>query len=153
MKQPQLAEVRAQAALESPVSVGATMVLNAMIEFALATEARIIADTNYVSRDDVEEVKQVMHAGFAPMIEIAADDMAQMTFQGLVALQAAVMFFLAQTARPLPRMLEYAFHQSLPSLVMAYRLYADAGRADEMIAENKAVHPAFMQPQGRALSS
>jgi prophage DNA circulation protein len=36
--------------------------------------------------------------------------------------------------------------------VLAYRLYADASRADEIRAENKVVHPAFCPPTGIALS-
>jgi len=32
------------------------------------------------------------------------------------------------------------------------RLYSDAGRADELRAENDVVHPAFMRPTGYALS-
>ena len=87
------------------------------------------------------------------MEEIAADDMDQMTYQALVRLHAAVTFFLVETARPLPRMLNFQFGAPMPTLVAAYRLYADAGRADELRAENKVVHPAFMRPFGKALSN
>jgi prophage DNA circulation protein len=87
------------------------------------------------------------------MEEIAADDMAQMTYQSLVGLHAALAFFFAERARPLPRMLRYRFFEALPTLVMAYKLYSNAGRADELRRENKNVHPAFMQLTGRALSN
>jgi prophage DNA circulation protein len=60
---------------------------------------------------------------------------------------------LVQTALPLPRMLQYQFAQILPSLVMAYKLYDDASRADEVRDENKIVHPAFCPLAGEALSS
>jgi prophage DNA circulation protein len=36
---------------------------------------------------------------------------------------------------------------------MAYKLYQDASRADEIRAENKTVHPAFAQATGIALSA
>jgi prophage DNA circulation protein len=50
-------------------------------------------------------------------------------------------------------MVQFAFGGSMPTLVMAQRLYADASRADELRDENKVVHPAFMLPTGMALSS
>jgi prophage DNA circulation protein len=49
-------------------------------------------------------------------------------------------------------MLNFAFAESLTTLVAAYRLYADAGRADELRDENHCIHPAFLRPTGRALS-
>jgi prophage DNA circulation protein len=60
---------------------------------------------------------------------------------------------LVETARPLPRMLNYRFYLTMPNVVMAHRLYADASRADELRNENKIVHPAFCPRQGRALSA
>jgi prophage DNA circulation protein len=151
--QAQLASVRVIAANESPVSVGATIIKNALIEFSLATEGRIIADMTFTSREDVEALRLEMNDAFEPMEEIAADDMAQMTYRALIALHAAIAFHLAETARPLPRMLSYSFYQTLPTVLIAYRLYADASRADEIRAENKIVHPAFAPLQGRALSN
>jgi prophage DNA circulation protein len=38
-------------------------------------------------------------------------------------------------------------------LVAAYKLYADASRADDLREQNQVVHPAFMPPTGYALST
>ena len=76
-----------------------------------------------------------------------------MTFQALIALHGAVTNHLVTTARPLPRMLNFQFFEPLPSLVMAYKLYDDASRCDELREENKVVHPAFCPPTGQALSA
>lgn len=149
----QMGWTRAIAARESPVTIGATIIKNALIHFALATEARIIANMKFSSRQDVEKLKNDMNAGFEPMEEIAADDMAQQTYQALISLHAAVSYFLIETARPLPRMVGYRFYESLPSLVLAYKLYSDASRADELRTENKIIHPAFMRLTGKALSN
>jgi len=105
-----------------------------------------------VSRQDVDNIKAIMTTAFQPAEELAADDMDQVAFMALVQLHAALAFHLDQTARPLPRMLDYAFADVLPTLVLAYRLYANAGRADEVRAENKIVHPAFGLREGKALS-
>jgi len=78
--------------------------------------------------------------------------MAQAMYRALVELHGALMFHLIETARPLPRLLAFEFAAPLATLLIGYRLYADAGRADELRAENKVVHPAFAPPSGRALS-
>jgi len=100
----------------------------------------------------VDALREQMNDVFGFIEEAAADAMDQMTFRAVTELHAAVIYYLVQTARPLPRMLSYAFADVLPSLVLAYRLYADAGRADELRAENKIIHPAFSLREGLALS-
>jgi prophage DNA circulation protein len=149
---PQLKYVRDTAVAEEPVSLGATLTKNTLIHLSLATEGRILADTEFVSRDDVNAMKLAVNEAFAPMEEIAADEMDQEVYQALIRLHAAIIYYLVETARPLPRMLAFSFGSVLPTLVQAHRLYADAGRADELRDENKVVHPAFPQRQGRALS-
>jgi hypothetical protein len=150
----QLDAVRASAVVESPKTVGALLVKNSLINFTLSTEGQILAGTTFVSRDDANAMKLRMNDAFAPMEEIAADDMDQMTYSALVHLHAAITFFLIETARPLPRMLEFQFYSpSIPTLVAAYRLYSDASRADELRQENKVVHPGFMRSAGKALSN
>jgi prophage DNA circulation protein len=151
--QKQLTQTRVEAAKETPATVGATLIRDSLINFSLATEGRIIADMTFTSRDDVEALNLIMNKAFQDPQEIAADSMDQQTFRALVELHAAISFHLVQTARPLPRMLEFQFAVSMPTLVTAYRLYADAGRADELRLENKVVHPGFMLPYGRALGN
>jgi len=144
--------VRQGIAQEAPRSLGAILVQNAGIRLCLATEATIISTLDFVSRQDVENVKTTLQQPFADAEEIAADDMDQMTFQSLISLHGALTNHLVATARPLPRMLNYQFFTPLPSLVLAYRLYEDASRADEVRDENKVVHPAFCPVVGKALS-
>ena len=76
-----------------------------------------------------------------------------MTYRAIIALHASITFFLIETARPRPRMMSYRFNQMMPTLVQAYRLYADASRADELRYENGIVHPGFAPLGGRALSA
>jgi prophage DNA circulation protein len=61
---------------------------------------------------------------------------------------------LVETARPLPRMVKFRFYAaSIPTLVASYKLYDSAARADELLHENKVVHPLFMKRTGKALSA
>jgi prophage DNA circulation protein len=149
----QIASVREQVELETPKSLGATLIRDTGIGFCLATEAMLIGNMTFTSRQDVDAVKQSLMQPFAEAEEIAADAMDAEAFMAVVSLHAAINHHLVMTALPLPRMLKYEFFEPLPSLVVAYRLYGDASRADEVRNENKIVHPAFCPPMGQALSA
>jgi hypothetical protein len=149
----QLETVRKQVNAETPVTLGAALVQNAGIRLCLASMAYIIAGITFISRQQVDEIKATLLQPFQDAEEIAADEMDQATFQSLITLHGAITNHLVQTALPLPRMLNYQFFKVLPSLVMAYKLYDDASRADELRDENKVVHPAFCPLVGEALSS
>jgi hypothetical protein len=155
--QQQIDWVRVQAMAEAPATLGGKLAQNSVIRMCLATEGTIIAGMTFVSRDDVDALLAEMNLAFNAAEEVAADDMDQMTYRALVALHGGVSYFLTESARPLPRMVSFQFARVMPSLVMANRLYPSetkpgAARADELVAENNIVHPAFMQPTGRALS-
>jgi prophage DNA circulation protein len=149
----QIDGVRQLVTQETPHTLGGQLVQNAGILFCLATESSIIAGMTFVSRQDVDAIKAQMHQPFFDAQEIAADDMDQATFSALIHLNGAMVNHLVATARPLPRMVNFQFFEPLPSLVMAYKLYDDASRCDELRAENKVVHPAFCPPTGQALSA
>lgn len=151
--QPQIASVRVAAEQETPRTLGGALTQNTIIRFCLATEGAIIARMTFTSRQDVDALKLAMRRPFDDAEEIAADEMDQASFMSLIMLDAAVTNFLVVTARPLPEMRTYQFAAVLPSLVIAYRLYQDASRADQVVAENKIVHPAFCPPLGVALSA
>ncbi len=145
--------VRQMIEQEAPVTLGGALVQNAGIRLCLATEAYIISGMTFVSRQDVDLLKQQLMQPFRDAEEIAADEMDQMTFQALISLHGAVTNHLVATARPLPRMVNFQFFEPLSSLVIAYKLYDDASRCDELREENKVVHPAFCPPTGQALSA
>lgn len=149
----QLEWVRQQLDLEAPTTLGATLIKTVGIRFCLAFETFIISNMTFVSRQDVDALKHTIQTPFQEAEEIAADSMDQMTFQALISMHGALVNHLVQTARPLPQMLQFEFAQPMPSLVLAYRLYGDASRADELREENKVVHPAFCPPTGQALSA
>ena len=149
---PQIESVRLAIDDETPASLGAVLIQNSGIGLCLATEGAIIADMTFTSRQDVQALVTALVEPFGDAEEIAADDMDQMTYQALIGLHASIVNHLVTTARPLPRMVAYQFFKTMPSLVIAYRLYADASRADQVRAENKIVHPAFCPLAGQALS-
>lgn len=146
-------QVRKAASLEVPTTVGGTTMMGVCIGLCFSAQGTIISGMDFVSRQDVERIKNVIQVPFQEAEEAAADAMDQATYMALVQLHAAITNFLVETARPLPRMLNYQFASSYPSLVLAYKLYDDASRADEVRSENKIVHPAFCPRLGLALSA
>jgi hypothetical protein len=149
----QMEQVRVLTSLEKPATLGGTLIQNSLLQWCLATEGEIIADMTFVSRQDVEKVKQQIQQPFLDQEEQAADDMDQMVYQALVGLHGAIVTHLCDTERPLPRMLGYQFAAPSNTLVVAYRLYSDAGRADQVRDENKIIHPAFAPATGQALTA
>jgi hypothetical protein len=145
MTVPGVADIYNGVVVEAPVTLGGKLIKDSLISLCAANGARIIADMTFTSREAAEAVTQQVNAVFAEIEEIAADEMDSASYMAMIRLHAA---------RPLPRVLKFQFSApSLPTLVAAYRLYADAGRADELREENKVVHPAFMLPSGVALSA
>jgi hypothetical protein len=149
----QLEAVRQSVDVETPITLGGVRVKNAGVYLCLATIAEIIAGTQFVSWQDVIATKTALLPAFQDAEEIAADEMDQASFQALITLHGALTNHLVATALPLPRMIGYQFYQPLPTLVMAYKLYDDASRCDELRAENNIVHPAFCPLAGEALSA
>jgi hypothetical protein len=149
---PQMEEVRVLLDVETPASLGATMVRDRSILFTLAQEGKIISRMTFSSRQDVDALIKAIQVPFNTAEEVVADTMAGADYIALVELRAAIVNYLVATARPLPSMLSYQFANSLPSLIISQRLYGDASRYDEIRTENKIVHPAFCPVVGQALS-
>jgi hypothetical protein len=149
----QLETVRLLTSGETPQTLGGTLIQNDLIMFCLVTEADIIQGLTFVSRQDVDNVLYMIKQPFLDAIDQAADDMDQMVFMGLVTLRGATVSYLVDLQRPLPRMMNYQFLDPQTTLQLAYRLYSDAGRADQVRDENKIIHPAFSPAFGQALSA
>jgi prophage DNA circulation protein len=150
---PQILEIQTLTSQEVPRTLGGALIQNSLLQWCLTTESAIIADMTFISRQDVDLVKQQIQQPFSDAEEQAADDMDQMVFQALVRLHGAIVAHLVDTERPLPMMLSYQFAAPSNTLVIAYRLYDDAGRSDQVRDENKIIHPGFAPAVGRALSS
>ena len=116
-------------------------------------EARITAASTYTSRNEVDRVLGLVAAAFDASQAAAADADDAPGYRALVGLRAAMVRDLTDRSRPLPKLVTYTFGRPRSSLTLAQRLYGDAGRADEVVAENEIVHPLFAPRAGRALSA
>ena len=144
--------VRKAALAETPASLPATETVLDIVRLTLATEARILANMTFRSREEVDGIAAQMNAAFSDTAEVAADDLDSATYIAIISLHGAVTQHLASQGRQLPRVIPYRFQQVMPSLRMAQRAYADPTRHEELISENHVVHPAFMPREGIMLA-
>jgi len=145
-------EVRLLLSAEKPKTLGGTIVRDRSIQMALAQVGKIISTMAFDSREDIDRLIRTIQIPFEAAEEVAANTMDGEDYKAIIELRAAIVNYLVSSSRPLPSMLIYQFHNPLPSVVISYRLYADASRYDEIRKENKIVHPAFCRPRGKALS-
>lgn len=107
---------------------------------AAITAARIVAETDWLSRQDAESAGEDALALIDHELQTAApisDD----AYNALVALRAALSTDLRTRALAMPNLTEYTPQATLPALVIAHQLYGDANRADEICVRNNVRHP------------
>ncbi|HWJ72597.1 MAG TPA: hypothetical protein VNX29_05450 [Kaistia sp.] len=120
---------------------------------ALVAEVRQLAAVNFTDRDAVDAARAGLITAFDDVIEDASEMQEFQIMRDLTSLFTAIQRHLATTAIPLPRLITFDTPSSLPSLVLAHRLYGDASRRQELERGSKVVHPLFMPRAGRALAS
>jgi hypothetical protein len=146
-------EIVLTTAAETPVTLGGILTKQCLIQFGLGGASRALVDLTFNSKQEADLVRKRINEMFAIVEEDTADDMDSITYRILVELHAALVSYLVETARPLPRLIRFHFYRPLPTLVIAHKLYDDASRGDELRSENRVVHPAFAKPDGIALSA
>lgn len=145
--------VRKAALKEKPLTLPGVLTVDAIARLTLATEARIIGEMEFRSREQVEAIATAMNEAFNQTEEVAADNLDQGIYMALIELHGAVVSHLSDRGRQLPRVITYNYHMVMPALRMAQRAYAGPARYQELIAENNVVHPAFMPAEGQMLAA
>ena len=131
----------------------AAFVRSRAMAFCCVQESLITAATTFTSRTEVDRVIAAIGAAFETSQDDAADAGDPEGYRALVSLRASTVRDLTSRSRPLPKLVNYSFNRARSALVLAQRLYGDADRADELVAENTVVHPLFAPRSGRALSA
>jgi len=138
---------------EVPVGAISAAVVQMAIIFCLSTESRLISALTFTSRDDVEMLMGKMRNVFDVARVLAADAPDTSAYQKLTILAGNAISHLSDVSRPLPRMVTFELTASLPVLTVSQRVYYTADRSDEIIDENKIIHPAFCTREIRGLSA
>lgn len=119
---------------------------------AIAALAAAVSEYTPSSYDDTLAVRNTV-VGFIDAEMLLAGDMADdATYAALNSLRQAVVLDVDTRGATLASLETFALNANLPSLVLANRIYQDAGRSDELIAEADPIHPAFMPSSFRALT-
>lgn len=128
---------------EKPQGVIASAIVQLAVVLCLTTESRMIVKMEFMSRDDVVLMMKSMKDVFDTARDMAADAINSAVYQQLTYMAGALTNHLASTARPLPRMIKFTLPKNFPAMVLSNRIYYDPDRYEEIIAENKIVHPLF----------
>jgi hypothetical protein len=113
------------------------------------------ASATYVptSYQDAQRMLSIVDAGLWQVTEEAGDIFDDASYNALKALRAAVQADLGARGANLAQVVTRTFGAQQPALVLAYRLYQDATRADDLIARNDPPHPGFMPVSVEALAA
>ncbi|WP_424139904.1 hypothetical protein [Roseomonas chloroacetimidivorans] len=119
---------------------------------ALVSLAKACAEYNPASYEDAAALRTAVSALFDAEILNAGSGSEGQAYLALRRLQAAVIEDLSERGGKASRLRTVTSTEPLPSLVLAYQLYDDATRADELAIRTGAPHPGFMPREFRALA-
>lgn len=137
----------------TPIGAPAIAVKNFAIRMTLVEQARILAATTFVSREQIDNYFGQIDASLSAAELVAADNLDNVAYLLLLNVHAAVSNDLATRSFTLPEMVTFSFPQRMPSLYLAQRIYQDGSRNDELIGENAVIHPLFMPSTIQALAT
>lgn len=121
---------------------------------AVAQAAHAIAGIKITSRNQADALRLRVGRLFTLAIDRAAERGGAHVQRRLVTLAGWITRDLIDRGRPLSQIVAYETAVPLPAAVLAHKLYADAGRMAELVAQNPAHdHPSFMPLDGRTLSN
>ncbi|WP_419900686.1 hypothetical protein [Roseomonas sp. USHLN139] len=118
---------------------------------ALTAMARAAAQATPASYEDAVAIRDQLCGLLDAEILVAGDTGDDASCDAMRTLRAAVAEDLTRRAANLSRMRTVAVGAPLPALVLAYRLYADLGRSDQLAAAAAATDLNFMPPRFQAL--
>lgn len=94
------------------------------------------------SVEDAGTLQDTMGAAFESILAATSDaEVYQLTQDA----QAAALGYLRETSADLAVVLTYTPTRTVPSLVLAFEVYGDHSRADDVVTRNGAPHPGFLQ--------
>jgi prophage DNA circulation protein len=129
-----------------------TAASNLFARTALVEVARAAGAYQPSSEDDASSVSALVSDALDAAIEIAGNTGSDDVFTALTTTKKAVVTDLKARGGALAAIVPYQFNASLPSLVLAQRIYRDPARADDLVQQANPVHPAFMPGSFSALA-
>lgn len=110
----------------------------------LAEMGRAAAQSDFASRDDAQELRDEFADLADTELDAAASAQDDAAFAAISALLASVVRDIGARGASLAPVRRVTLATPLPSLALAYDLYEDIGRADEVAGRAGARHPGFL---------
>lgn len=111
---------------------------------SIAAMAQVSAEYEPSSYDDAVTVRDNVLAYIDSELTIAGDLSDDSSYSALRSLRQSVVSDFASRGADLSKLRTFTYGASLPSLVLANRLYQDMDRTDDLVSEADPIHPAFM---------
>ena len=118
----------------------------------LVSIGQVVATYVPTSYDEAMTTMETVTGFIDAELLVAGDAGDDGSYNAMIALRQAVVSALTTTGATLPALQAFSFRAPMPALVMASRLYQDAGRTDELIQQADPIHPAFMPTAVKALA-
>ena len=115
---------------------------NLMIELSLESQARAAIQGNYISVNEAIDIRDLLLGDIESHLDDVTDDD---LFQRLKDLQVS-----AANGLPPPgvgEIVTFTPKTTLPALVIAYQLFKNIDKADEIVSQNKIRNPGFVEAQ------
>lgn len=100
-----------------------------------------LAPTKYDSHQDAIAARDELTSRIDAESEVTKRDEA---YVALTDLRTAVVRAVPNPDQALPKLVEYRLRETTPSLLVAYQVYGDASRAEDLVSRNDPRHPGFM---------
>jgi prophage DNA circulation protein len=120
---------------------------------ALISLARATSEYQPSSYNDAITLRNMVAELIDAEMLVAADADDDMTYAALKQLRTAVIQDLTTRGAQLPTLATFTTAVPVAALPMAYKLYGDATRADQLIASANPINPAFLPLSFTALNS
>jgi prophage DNA circulation protein len=116
--------------------------LIALIRTALVVQAAVFTSVaEFDNYDSAVALRDDVSAALDEQLELASDD----TFAQLADLRADLVRAVPGANSDLPHLARHTPAATVPSLVLAHRLYGDVARELDLVARNRVAHPGFVR--------
>lgn len=110
-------------------------------QVAIAENAKAASTTTYASRQEAITARDSLLESIDTEAETTTNDEA---YYALTSLRAEVVKAVPSPDQSLPQIASYTPRETLPAVLVAYQLYGDASRSDEIVSRNAPRHPGFL---------
>lgn len=115
-----------------------------MAAIVVGLYATLSVRRGYAARQDASAARSALAAASEPIVEPVGDRLGAASYAALSAMTGQAAIELSRVAADRAPLVRVETGVSLPSTVIAWRLYGDARRAGELVERNRAGTPIFM---------